>query len=139
MTVGNREKLHSRLVRAESNHKSAKQSPVMHCLSLSVCLCTRHVDVCLDQYAVRGGMRGGKGEKRLVQLIQLMKDLCSESSCLPLSSLQISSAPHLASQCVSSKKAREGRTRGEKQTKMRWREKGLRKRKSSSTALIAQS
>lgn len=40
--------------------------------------------LCLDQLALRKACVGGR-EQRLVQLIQLMKDLCSKSSCLPLS------------------------------------------------------
>lgn len=44
----------------------------------------RCVVLCLDQLAMREACVGGR-EQRLVQLIQLMKDLCSKSSCLPLS------------------------------------------------------
>lgn len=64
-----------------------KQSPC-HALSSPLPIFPGGAFLCLDEPGCEGGSSGGKGagEKGgLVGLIQLMKDLCSRSSCLPLS------------------------------------------------------
>lgn len=60
-------------------------------------------------------MCGGKGAG-VVQLIQLMKDLRSESSCLPLSACKFPVCL-IPSFYVSRKRAREGRTEETNQNK----------------------
>ena len=74
----------------KSDHRSVKQSPVVPSLSspstpFSLQLCTRRVCICVWIRALRERHVGGRVRGELALLIQLMKDLCSKSSCLPLS------------------------------------------------------
>jgi len=115
---------------AKSNHRSVKQS-LCHALSLPPSLSlpsklsTRCVAVsgsaCYEGRA--GGMCGGKGEQRLVPLIQLMKDLCSKSSCLPLSACKFPVC------LISPLNAWVAREPGRKQTRRRLQKQARRKRK----------
>lgn len=54
----------------------------------------QEVDFCVWMSWMRGRhwRWGGRERKRLVRLIQLMKDLCSQSSCLPLSACRFQRA-----------------------------------------------
>lgn len=98
----------------------SNKAPVMLCLCLPIFpspkLSTRCVAV--SGSACYGGGKGAKActtnsaHERLMQQEQLSS----------IVSLQISSVPHFASQCVSSKRAGEGRVQRRKQTKIRWKE-----------------
>lgn len=72
--------------------------------------------LCLDQLAMRETC-GGKGAKACTTNSALER-LRQQEQLSSIVRLQISSVPHFAAQCVSSKRAREGRTEW-KQTKIR--------------------
>lgn len=70
-----------------------KQSPC-HALSSPLPSLSGGVFLRLDELDARKAVAGGgrEGEKRLVGLIQLMKESCSRSSCLPLSACRFQHA-----------------------------------------------
>jgi len=98
---------------SEEMEKKKEQSPICQTKPrVALCIPPPHLSLSLSQSLprgvllrlepTRGGLCGGKGAQRLVPLIQLMKDLCCRSSCLPLSGPRISSVPRCASRCASS-------------------------------------
>lgn len=73
---------------------TGKQSP-WHALSSPLPNLPGGVFLRLDELDAREAVAGGRERKRLVRLIQLLKDLRSRSSCLPLSACRFQHASFL--------------------------------------------
>lgn len=110
---------------------------VMLCLFLAIFLSPKLSTRCVavsGSACYEGGMRGGKGAKACTTN-SAHERLMQQEQLSSIVSLHISSVPHFASQCVSSKRAREGRTE-RKQTRRR-RKKQAREREPNIKTFIA--
>ncbi len=113
----------------------SNKAPVMLCLSLPVVLSPKLSTRCVavsGSACYEGGMCGGKGAKACTTN-SAHERLMQQEQLSSIVSLQISSVPHFASQCVSSKRAKEGRTE-RKQAEIR-RKKQARERESQISRL----
>lgn len=98
----------------------SNKAPIMLCLSLPVVLSPKLSTRCVavsGSARYEGGMCGGKGAKACTTN-SAHERLMQQEQLSSIVSLQISSVPHFASQCVSSKRATEGRAE-RRQTKIR--------------------